>query len=184
LVCECEVLALVLLGLDAADLVGRGGMVEQCHDQAPDRLQAVAGEPVAGAGGEQPALAGEQQHLLARGAVADAGDELAHRHQHAGEPFDALGGDLAARVGGQFDVVERDAHERARRVAGREGGDVKQRGRRSGRRFGMGHGVLSQEGRVSAAVSRASVAAGLRTFRKRCGGGAACCVLGPGARRV
>ena len=92
LVGEGEVLALVLLGLDAADLVARGLVVEQCHDQAADRLEAVAGERVAGARGEQPALAGVEHDTgaLLRGAVADAGHELAHRHQHAREPFGVL----------------------------------------------------------------------------------------------
>ena len=84
---------------------------------------------MAGAGGEQPALAGVEDELLARGPVADAGDELAHGHQHVREPFDAVGGDFAAGVGGELDVVERDAHERARRVGGHDGGDVEEGGR-------------------------------------------------------
>src|SRR3954452_23487913 len=46
-----------------------------------------------------------------------------------GEPLDALEGDLAAGVGGELDVVERDAHECARRVGGRERGDVEEGGR-------------------------------------------------------
>ena len=121
LVGEREVLALVLLGLDAADLVARRLVVEQQHEQAAHRRQAVGGEGVAEARGQQSALAGVEDDLLAGGPVADAGDELAHGHQHAGEPLDPLLGDLAARVGGELDVVERDAHERACRV-GRRGG--------------------------------------------------------------
>ena len=41
LVDEAELLAGVLLGLDAADLLGRGLVVEQQHDQASDRLEAL-----------------------------------------------------------------------------------------------------------------------------------------------
>ena len=78
LVCEREVLALVLLGLDAADLIRAGGVVEQQHDQAAHRFQALearaAGELVAGLGGEQPPLAGVEDdvRLVGVGAVADA----------------------------------------------------------------------------------------------------------------
>ena len=106
LVGQGELFALVLLGLDAADLLGRGDVVEQRHEQVAHRLQAVGGELVAQAGGEQPALAGVEDHGLAGlRAVADAGHELAHAHQHAGEPLDALAGDLAARVGGELELV-------------------------------------------------------------------------------
>ena len=141
LVGEGEVLALVLVGLDAADLVRGGLVVEQGDDQAADRLQAVAGERVAGSGGEQPPLAGVEHDRAAVGvgAVADAGHELAHGHEHVGEPFDAVGGDLAAGVGRELEVVERDAHERAGGFGGRGRGDVEERGRR-GRRGGCGHG--------------------------------------------
>jgi hypothetical protein len=50
--------------------------------------------------------------------VADAGDELTHRHQHAGEAVDALGGDLAARVWRELELVERHADQRALGVGG------------------------------------------------------------------
>ena len=57
LVDEGELFALVGLGLDAADLVCVGLVVEQQHDQAADRREAfvavAAGELVAGLGGEQ-----------------------------------------------------------------------------------------------------------------------------------
>ena len=172
LVGEREVLALVLLGLDAADLVRRGRVVEQQHDQAADRLQAVAGELVAGAGGEQPALAGVEDDASApAGRWPMQGTSWPIGHQHAGEPLDALGGDLAARVGGELELVERDAHERARRVGGRERGDVEQRGRREGRRLGVGHGVLSEEGRVMRrGDARRPWRMGSRARRASCGG--------------
>jgi hypothetical protein len=147
LVCEREIFALVLLGLDAADLVRRGLVVDEQHDQAADGLQAVAGELVAGAGGQQSPLAGVEDDVLAGGPVADAGDELAHGHQHAREPLDPLGGELAARVGCEFDVLQRDAHERARGDGCGRGGDVEQCGRRRVGRLGMGHGG-SFRGRV------------------------------------
>ena len=110
LVGEREVLALVLLGLDAADLVRRSGSWSSSSTiRLRIGVQAVAGERVAGAGGEQPALAGvEDDVAVAGGAVADAGHELAHGHQHAGEPLDRLGVDLAAGVGGELELVERD----------------------------------------------------------------------------
>ena len=68
LVCERELLALLAVGLDAADLLRRRGVVEQQHDQAADGLgEAVhvlaAGEAVAGLGGEVAALAVVEEHL-------------------------------------------------------------------------------------------------------------------------
>ena len=43
-------------------------------------------------------------------------------------------------LGASSMLVERDAHERARRVGGRGGGDVEQRGRRGGGAWGWGMG--------------------------------------------
>jgi hypothetical protein len=138
LVGQRELLALVLLGLDPADLVGGRLVADQQHDRA----QPVGRQPLAGARGQQSALAGVEGHPrgVVRGAVADAGHQLAHGHQHAGEPLDALRGDLAAGIGRQLEVVERDAGEHARRLGGRARGDVKQGGRRRGRHFGVWHG--------------------------------------------
>ena len=67
LVGEREVLALVLLGLDAADLVrararGRAAARSGCGPAAGRRAASV----VAGAGGEQPALAGVEHDVLRR----------------------------------------------------------------------------------------------------------------------
>ena len=83
LVAQGERLARVLLGLDAADLVLARLVVEQQDDQARDRGESVevgrAGELVAGAGGEQAALAGAQHdaRFVGTGPVADAGRQLA-----------------------------------------------------------------------------------------------------------
>ena len=91
LVDEAELLALVGLGLDAPDLVGRGLVVEQQDDQGADRREAFeavgAGELVAGLGGEQTALSVVEEHgrLVGVGAVADARDQLAGAHQQPGE---------------------------------------------------------------------------------------------------
>ena len=122
LVGHAELLAAVLLGLDAADLLRSGGVVEQQHDQARDRRHAgqlaAGGERVAGAGGQQPPLAGveDRARRVGVGAVADAGDELAGAAQQAGEALDPVRVDLAALVGGELEVVERDALEPARQA--------------------------------------------------------------------
>src|SRR3954468_2638350 len=77
LVAQREWLARVLLGLDAADLVLAGLVVEQQDDQALDRGEALevrgAGELVAGAGGEQAALAGAQHDPRLVGAGSGGG---------------------------------------------------------------------------------------------------------------
>jgi hypothetical protein len=119
-------------------LFDAGRVVEQQHDQAADRRDAV--ERTAEACREQPALAGVEDDVLAGGAVADARDELAHRGEHAGESLDALGVDLAARVGGELELVERDAGECAVDALAGEAGDVEQGGRRCGRPVRVGHG--------------------------------------------
>ena len=78
-------------------LVLAGLVVEQQDDQAGDGGEALelrgAGELVAGAGGEQPALAGAQHDacLVGAGLVADARHQLAGAHQHGGERADRLG---------------------------------------------------------------------------------------------
>ena len=84
LVCQRELLALLAVGLDAPDLLRGGGVVEQQHDQAADRLgEAFPGlatrEAVAGVGGEVAPLAVVEDHggLVRIGAPADAGHELA-----------------------------------------------------------------------------------------------------------
>ena len=133
LVAQGERLARVLLRLDAADLVLAGLVVEQQDDQARDRGEALevrgAGEFVAGAGGQQPALAGVQHdpRLVAVGPVADARHELAGAREHRGERADRVGRDVAPLVGGQFDVLERDALERAAGALAPRGGDVEER---------------------------------------------------------
>ena len=132
LVDEAELLALVCLRLDAADLVGARLVVEQQHDQAADRLQSLvavaAGELVAGIRGEVAALAVVDEHgPVGARAVADAGDQLAGAAEHRGEPLDPLLGDVASRVGGELDLLQRDAVDPA--VDGRVGdGDVEQGG--------------------------------------------------------
>jgi hypothetical protein len=94
LVAQRERLAGVLLSLDATELVVARRVVEQQHDEAADRGEALeaggAGEGVGGAGGEQAALAGAQHdlRLLGVGAVADARHELAGAGQHRGERLD------------------------------------------------------------------------------------------------
>src|SRR3954447_13242110 len=148
LVGQAEFFALVLLGLDAADLVRGGGVVEQQDDQAVHRGEAfqavLAGELVAGLGGKQPALAGvdDDSGLGGVGLVADAGHELAGAAEHAGEPFDAFAVDVAALVGGQVEVFECDAGERAVGAGWGDGGDVEQRGLGPRRGAGVGHVVL------------------------------------------
>ena len=107
LVCECEVLALVLLRLDAADLVRAGFVVEQQHDQAAHGREALetvgAGELVAGLGGEQPSLAGveDRVRLVGVGAVADAGTSWPVRQSIPARRSIAVLGDLPALVGGE-----------------------------------------------------------------------------------
>jgi hypothetical protein len=107
-------LALVGLGLDAADLVRARLVVEQQHDQAADRLQSLvavaAGEFVAGLCGAVAALAVVDEHRpVGARAVADAGDQLTGAAQHRGEPLDPLPCDLASRVRGELDLPERHA---------------------------------------------------------------------------
>jgi hypothetical protein len=67
LVGQRELLALVLLGLDPADLVGGRLVADQQHDRA----QPVGRQPLAGARGQQSALAGVEGHPrgVVRGAV-------------------------------------------------------------------------------------------------------------------
>jgi len=82
LVGEGELLALVGLRLDPADLIRARLVVEQQHDQAANRLQGLesfaADELVAGFRGEIPALpVVEQDRAVGVWAVADAGDQLA-----------------------------------------------------------------------------------------------------------
>ena len=165
LVGEGEVFALVLLGLDAADLIDGGRVVEQQDDQAADRREALeavaAGELVAGFGGEQPSLAGVEYDERPGwvGAVADAGHELAGAAEHAGEALDAVAGDLAALVGCELEVLERDALERALGSRGGDGGDIEQRGLGSSGGDGVGHaglvGVwLGLTGRVGGGLQR------------------------------
>ena len=142
LVGEAEVLARVVdLRLDPSDLVRGGLVVEQQHDQALHRLQALepvaAGELVAGPGGEQPALAVVERTGaagLARWPMQ--GTSCPVRHQHRGEPFDSLFGDVAARVGGELELVERDPFDRALDVLGGDRGHVEQRG--GGQQRGVG----------------------------------------------
>jgi len=104
LVGQGEVLALVLLGLDPADLVAAGLVVEQRDDQAADGGEPIVGQRVAAAGGQQPSLAGVEHDAVVLGAVADAGHELAGAHQHLCEAFDPVGVDLAAGVGRELEV--------------------------------------------------------------------------------
>ena len=119
LVEEAEFFALVGLGLDASDLVGRGLVVEQQDDQGADRRESFepvgAGELVAGLGGEQPALSvvEENGRLVGVGAVSDARDQLSGAHQQSGERVDAVVGDVLAGVGCELEVLERDALDRA-----------------------------------------------------------------------
>ena len=143
LVDEAELLALVGLRLDAADLVRARLVVEQQHDQAADRAQALvpvaAGELVAGLRGEVAALAVVDEHgPVGARAVADAGDQLAGAAQHRGEPLDPLLGDLASRVGGELDLLQGDALDPP--VDGRVGDrDVEQGGAWQQGRVGFRH---------------------------------------------
>ena len=77
LVDEREFLAAVGLGLDAQDLLAAGLVVEQQHDQAAHRRQALeagaAGEAFAGLRGEQPSLAVVEAGGLARAPGASRG---------------------------------------------------------------------------------------------------------------
>ena len=115
LVEEAELLALVGLGLDAPDLVGRGLVVEQQDDQGADWREAFepvgAGDFVAGLGGEQAALSvvEENGRLVGVGAVSDAWDQLSGAHQQSGERVDAVVGDVLAGVGCELEILERDA---------------------------------------------------------------------------
>jgi hypothetical protein len=110
LVSQRERLAGVLMGLGAAELVLAGLVVEQEHDEGPDRGDAVesrrAGERVAGTGGEQAPLAGAQDDLRLVGVrpVADARHQLAGAGEHRGEPPDRLRVDVAAAVGRELEV--------------------------------------------------------------------------------
>jgi putative restriction endonuclease len=93
---------------------------------------------VAGAGGQQPALAGVQHGPRGGGvgAVPDAGHQLAAAAQQGGEALDPLGVDLAALVRGQLEVLERDPLQPAGQRRGRAGADVEQGGGGRGR---VGH---------------------------------------------
>ena len=149
LVEEAELFALVGLGLDASDLVGRGLVVEQQDDQRADWREAF--EPVgscqlvAGLGGEQPALSVVEQHgrLVGVGAVADARDQLSGSHQQRGERLDAVVGDVLAGVGCELEVFERDALDGALDGCLGDGGDVEQGGGGQQRGVGVGHAVVS-----------------------------------------
>ena len=113
-------------------------MVEQQHDQAADRLVEAlhvfaGGEAVAGLGGEVAALAVVEVHRrrVGVGAPADARHELAAGAEHLGQPIDALLADLAAGVGGEFDVLERDALDPGRELVAGHRADVEQHRRGS-----------------------------------------------------
>ena len=175
LVGEREVLALVLLGLDAADLVGRGLVVEQQHDQAADRLQAVAGERVAGARGEQPALAGVEDDVSGR----RGGGRCRAR---AGPWSSACG--RAARCPRGRSRGARWGRARARRAGraracppGRRASIVvtsNSAGAGSAGASGWGMWFLSQEGRVMAAATlgvRGGCGRGARGAVARCARG-------------
>jgi len=167
LVEQAELLALVGLGLDAPDLVGRGLMVEQQHDQRTDRREAFepvgSCELVAGLGGQQTSLSVVQEHgrLVGGGVVADAWDELSGSHQQRGERLDAVVGDVPAWVGCELEVSERDPLDRA--LDGRlgDGGDVEQGGGGQQRGVGVGHAVVSfhEEGVAGRPGTRARSAA-------------------------
>ncbi len=116
LVDEAEVLAVVDLPLDAARLLGRGLVVEQQHDQAPDRPEAFvalgAAQLVALGRGQVAALAVIEDHrLVLAGAVADARHELTGPREHRGEAVDAFGRDFPSGVGRELDLLERRAHD-------------------------------------------------------------------------
>jgi len=97
LIDEAELFALVGLGLDASDLVGRRLVLEQQDDQAQYWREGFepfgGGELVAGFRGEQAPLSVVEQHgrLVGIGVVAYAWDQLSGSHQHRGEPVDAFG---------------------------------------------------------------------------------------------
>ena len=99
----------------------------------------VAGELVAGLGGEVAALAVVDEHRsVCVGAMADAGDQLAGAAEHRGEPIDPLLRDLASGVGGELDLLKRDPLDPPvdRRVGDR---DVEQRGAWQQGRVGFRH---------------------------------------------
>ena len=149
LIARRQVFALVFLRLNAAD-VGLGGLVlEQQHHEAADRLEVLeafgAGELVAGARGQQPPLAGVQQHLVAV-LAADGGHQLAGAHQHAGEPVNGLLVDVVAGVGGQLEAVEVDDFEDAFEGPAGVGAGVEQAVGLRGRRSGVSHAEFSLVG--------------------------------------
>jgi hypothetical protein len=146
LVGERELLALLAMGLDAADLLDVGGVVEQQHDQAANRLGEAfhvlaAGEAVARLGGEVAALAIVKEHLglVGVGAIADAGHELTACAQHLGQSVDPLGADFGAWVGRQLDVLERDPLHPGRELVAGDGADIEQQWRRVNGEGGLGH---------------------------------------------
>ena len=85
-------------------------------------------------GGEQPALAVVERPTRAAsgsGRRPMQGRSWPVRISMPASALDAVGGDVAARVGGQLEVLERDALERAVDAGARDGGDVEERRRRA-----------------------------------------------------
>ena len=174
LIGEAEVLARVVdLRLDPSDLVRSGVVVKQQDDQALHRLKPLepfaAGEPVAGPGGEQAALAVvEHDRRGGASAVADAGDQLPGAAEHRGEPFDPFLGDFAARVGGELQIVERDPFDCALDVLGGDYGHVEQRGGWQQRRLERGGCRLRHGGAPVRSVDVGCASGRARVVRRSC----------------
>ena len=174
LVDESELLALVGLGLDASDLVGRGLVVEQQDDQGAHWRESFepvgAGEFVAGLGGEQTPLSvvKENGRLVGVGAVSDARDQLSGAHQQSGERVDAVVGDVLAGVRCELEILERDALDGALDGCLGDGGDVEQGGRGQQGGVGVGHGRCPFRWRVLRVACVCGRAAP-RRCRRRCG---------------
>ena len=127
LVDEAELLALVGLGLDASDLVGRGLVVEQQDDQAcaparglrTRRFRRARGWPWRRAAAAVRRR-GERSAGRGRGGGRCTGSAVRCASAVAASELDAVVGDVLAGVGGEFEFLERDALDACpRRVPGR-----------------------------------------------------------------
>jgi hypothetical protein len=118
LVAQAERLSGVLVGLDAADLVLAGLVVEEQDDEARDGGEALevraAGEFVAGAGGQQAALARVDDHAIFGRPASDAGRQLPGGREHVGESVDCFSIDRLSVIGREHELIQRDALNHSR----------------------------------------------------------------------
>jgi hypothetical protein len=83
---------------------------------------------VAGAGGQQAALAGVEDHAIRGHAASDAGRQLSGRGEHVGEAVDSISIDRLTVIRGERELIQRNSLEHARDGLADEFDGVEQRG--------------------------------------------------------